>query len=206
MNVALGFKAHSGWAALVAIGKAGNEFLVVDRRRIALVKESDVGWAKQPYHAAEDLEPGEARDLIKRATKSAHREAEREIRGAIKRLRNEKHEVAACAVLSPNPMPDWPVDQILAVHFRMHQAEGVMFPTALVEAAEKCGLKVAKVAEKTLNDYAAKATGTSLSQLTAEVGRLGKTVGPPWTSDQKNAAVAAITALAQINDIRKGKR
>ena len=34
MRVAFGFKAHSGWAALVAIGENGGAFEVIDRRRI----------------------------------------------------------------------------------------------------------------------------------------------------------------------------
>jgi hypothetical protein len=29
----------------------------------------------------------------------------------------------------------WSVDQILAVHVRMHQAEGVLFPDAIARAA-----------------------------------------------------------------------
>ena len=41
-----------------------------------------------------------------------------------------------------NPMPDWSVEEILAVHFRMHKAEGVLFRDALVEAANACGLAV----------------------------------------------------------------
>ena len=45
-------KAHSGWAALVVAGKRDGDFEVVDRRRIELVEDE---WAKQPYHAAEDL-------------------------------------------------------------------------------------------------------------------------------------------------------
>ena len=49
MNVAFVVKAHSGWAALVVIGKRGGDIVAVDRRRIELVKDD---WAKQPYHAA----------------------------------------------------------------------------------------------------------------------------------------------------------
>jgi hypothetical protein len=45
-------KAHSGWAALVVLGKPEDDFVVVDRRRIPLVEEE---WAKQPYHAAGHL-------------------------------------------------------------------------------------------------------------------------------------------------------
>ena len=57
MNVAFGLKAHSGWAALVAVGEHHGDIALTDRRRIELVKES---WQKQPYHAAEKLKPAYA--------------------------------------------------------------------------------------------------------------------------------------------------
>ena len=62
MRIAAGFKAHSGWAALVVIGVSGEDLQVVDRRRIELVDPGDIDWAKQPYHAAEDLPPAKARN------------------------------------------------------------------------------------------------------------------------------------------------
>src|SRR5260370_11709532 len=115
MKVALGLKAHSGWAALVAIGKSGGDLKVIDRRRIDLV---DHVWAKAPYHAAEKIAPDKARALVKRGTEEADRVAEKALRAAVENL--AEHDVVACAVLTPNPMPDWTTDEILAVHFRMH--------------------------------------------------------------------------------------
>jgi len=47
----------------------------------------------------------------------------------------------------------------------MHKAEGVLFPAALIAAAEACGLKVAAIPEKVLT-------------LDDRVVTLGKTVGP----------------------------
>ncbi|HZE62404.1 MAG TPA: hypothetical protein VE056_00925 [Pyrinomonadaceae bacterium] len=195
MKVALGLKAHSGWAALVVIGNSGSELQVIDRRRIELVEEKDSRWAKQPYHAAEALDPDAARDLVKRATKAAYRTADREMRATMKRLRKQEHKIVGCAVLVPNPMPEWSVDQILAVHFRMHQAEGVLFPEALARAANKCGLNLITIPEKILSERAEKLLATPLSGLTSKVTMLGKTVGPPWGKDQKNAALAAMVAL-----------
>ncbi len=49
----LGFKAHSGWAALVALGRDKDDLHVIDRRRIELADPADGEWARQPYHAAE---------------------------------------------------------------------------------------------------------------------------------------------------------
>mgnify|MGYP001765184091 CR=1 FL=1 len=84
MKVAFGMKAHSGWAAVVVVGKQGGDAVVVDRRRIELVEDE---WAKQPYHAAEDLKPDAARDAVKRGVEAAHRAAAREMRAAVKRER-----------------------------------------------------------------------------------------------------------------------
>ena len=190
MKVAFGLKAHSGWAALVVVGKECDEVTVVDRRRIELVNEA---WAKQPYHAAEGLESRAACDLVKRGTDSAHRFALDEIKAAIKRERDRKNEIAGCAVLVGTPMPDWNTDQILAVHFRMHKAEGVLFQNALVRASEKCKLNTLPVLEKELLVQATSQLGDQVVKL---IPGLGKSVGPPWGKDQKDAALAALMALS----------
>src|SRR5438094_453817 len=113
MRVALGLKAHSGWAALVIVGVERREIQVVDRRRIELV-DKDASWAKAPYHAAEEMDAAKARRLVERATEMACRVAARELKLALDRARESGHDVAACAVLVPNAMPDWSVEQILA--------------------------------------------------------------------------------------------
>lgn len=192
MNVAFGLKAHSGWAALVVLGRGDGETVVVDRRRIELVEDE---WARQPYHAAEDLKGAAARDLVKRGVEAAHRVAVREMRAAAKRERERDNEVAACAVLVVDPMPDWSVEEILAVHFRMHKAEGVLFREALVDAAKACGLKLVAIQEKLLTKHAEKALGTPASGLAKRIAALGESVGPPWGKDQKDAALAALVAL-----------
>src|SRR5215475_544586 len=107
MKVTFGLKAHSGWAALVVVGEHDGDLAVVDRRRVELVEDE---WAKQPYHAAEDLKPDKARDVVKRGVEAARRIAVREVRVAVRRERERGNEVAACAILVGSPMPDWTVD------------------------------------------------------------------------------------------------
>ena len=192
MKVAFGFKAHSGWAALVVVGKQSGDLAVVDRRRIELVEES---WAKQPYHAAEGLERQVARDLVKRAIEAVHRVALRELKAAVKRERDRKNEVVACSVLVGSPMPDWNTDEILAVHFRMHKAEGVLFQNALLRAAEKCSLNTLPVLEKDLMMRASRQLEMQTDLLVKKLAGLGKIVGPPWGKDQKDAALVALMAL-----------
>jgi hypothetical protein len=195
MKVAFGMKAHSGWAALVVLGTRSGELQVVDRCRVELVEKDEASWAKQPYHAAESLNTGDARDLVKRGLEAARRIAVQEMRAAVTRTRAAGHEVIACAVLVVDPMPDWTVDQILAVHFRMHKAEGVLFRDALARAATACGLKLLAIPEKQLDEHAEQALATSLNSLHKTIASLGKSVGPPWGKDQKDASLAAMIAL-----------
>lgn len=192
MKVAFGMKAHSGWAALVVVGKGDGDFVIVDRRRLELVEDE---WAKQPYHAAEDLKPDEARDVVKRGIKAAHRIAVREMRAAVKRERRRENEVTACGVLVGNSMPEWSTEEILAVHFRMHKAEGVLFRDALIGAAKACALRLVEIPEQLLMKHAERALGVPVSGLVKKVATIGKSIGPPWGKDQKDAALAALVAF-----------
>ena len=195
MKIALGLKAHSGWAALVVLGTRDGELHVVDRRRLELVEETDAQWAKQPYHAAEGLRSVEAQKVVQRGVAAARRLAVREMRAAVTRAREAKHEIVACAGLVADPMPHWSVAEILAVHFRMHQAEGVLFRDALARAADACGLRLVAIPEKLLTEQAEWALATSASVLMKRIATLGKSAGPPWGKDQKDAALAAMIAL-----------
>src|SRR5437762_1014032 len=141
IKVALGFKAHSGWAAFVAISDTRGQLQVLDRRRIELIKDGEM-WAKQPYHAAEDLEPAVARTTVNGGIRSARTVAKTRLNEIVKQFQQSKNEIVGCGVLVPEPMPDWSTDEILAVHFRMQKAEGVLFPDAILRAVESAGLPV----------------------------------------------------------------
>jgi len=185
-------KAHSGWAALVAIGDRDGEFTVLDRRRIELVEG---GVAKQPYHAAKTMKPEAARETVERATETARRLAVKAIQVSVARERGRQNDVTSCAVLVATPMPGWTLEEILAVHFRMHKAEGVLFPDALVHGVERSGLRLVAITEKALSARGARALGKPPNRIDTALATLGKPVGPPWGKDQKQAALAAMIAL-----------
>jgi hypothetical protein len=197
VRVAYGLKAHSGWSALVVLGVESGAYRVIDRRRIELVEKNTPFGAAQPYHAALGKDPDAARDLVKRGIEAARRVAVKEMQSAVNRSRELQHDIVACAVLVPEPMPDWSTEQILSVHFRMHKAEGVLFPDALVRAAAACGLPVVAVREKILWEQAENELSTSRSVLTERIAALGKAAGPPWGKDQKHAALATMIALGE---------
>lgn len=194
MKAAFGIKAHSGWAALVLVGVPGGETRILDRHRVEMI-EPDEPWAKAPYHAAERREHGDARVLVERAVRSARRLAISELRAAMKRARAVGHEVAACAVLTTGEMPDWSLEEILAVHFRMHKAEGALFRDALAQAAATCGLKLVAIRENQLAEEAQRVLKRPAGALTEAIAALGREIGPPWGRDQKDACLAAMIAL-----------
>jgi len=191
MRVAFGLKARTGRAALVAIAGDAQQPQFIERAQIPLLPEGD--WA--PYHAAEGLAPADARESVKRSIASAHRLAASGIREAAQRLTAAGHEVCGCAVLVGTGMPDWSTDEILAVHVRMHKAEGELFRDVLVAGTRACDLPLTTLPDKSALDDAAKALGMTRARLDAQLAALGKSAGPPWTKDQKEAAAAALVAL-----------
>jgi hypothetical protein len=105
----------------------------------------------------------------------------------IRQQQEQGHVVFACALVTGAPMPAWTVEEILAVHFRMHKAEGALFRDALAGAAQACGLRLVAIPEEQL--------ARAPRRLTAKLPALGKAAGPPWGKDQKDAALAAMVAL-----------
>jgi hypothetical protein len=192
MKVAFGFKTHSGWAAMIVLGKDGSNFVVVDRQRMQLVDEE---WVKQPYHAAEELESLEARKLVARGIAHTHHVATRELKAAVKREARRGNEVQGVGVVVGNDMPPWSVGEILAVHFRMHKAEGVLFRETLAYASEKCDLKFVAVSDTELTTRAQKSSRLSSTKLNQLLASLGKSIGAPWGKDQKEATLAATVVL-----------
>jgi hypothetical protein len=184
MRATLGFRAHSGWAAMVAVAGTIDAPLVLDRQRI-VIAEPDMPGSKQPYHAASELPFPEAEALVRKAIESSRALALEAMSASVKALRSRGHEVAGCGVLLGSGKALPPLEGILASHALIHTAEGEMFRNVLVWAAEEHHLPVTGVREKEVD-----------ATLLKRIESLGKLIGPPWTQDQKYATVAALTALA----------
>ena len=191
MRVAFGLKARTGRAALVALAGDVHEPQLIERSHIQLLP--DGAWA--PYHAAAELDRKDAHASVRQSIASAQRLATSGIRDAARRCAEAGHELCGCAVLVGTGMPHWSTDEILAVHVRMHKAEGELFRDVLVAGARACNLELTTLPDKSALDEAAKMLGLTRARLDAHVARLGKSAGPPWGKDQKEAAAAALVAL-----------
>jgi hypothetical protein len=188
VRVALGLKARTGRAIAVAI--AHEPLQVMLRAQMRLLPEG----AFAPYHVAEGLPPDARQASVDRDVAAAHRLAAEGIREAIDRLRQAGHEVCACGVLTGAGMPPWTTDEIVAVHVRMHQAEGKLFRDVLVTGARACGFPPATLQEKSALDDAAAALLITRGEVESRLAALGKRASTPWGKDQKEAALAAMVA------------
>jgi hypothetical protein len=199
MDVAFGWKSHSGWAALIVVGDRAGGHQVIDRRRIELVGQA---WEKQPYHTAEAGDRSKAEDVVRRGIELVGRHAENQMRAALAREHARENRVVACAVLLGAPMPRWSTEEILAAHLRLHQAEGVLFREALLNAAARCGLDPQGIPEKTLQSAAQGAFGAAANAVVERIAALGRELGAPWARDQKDATLAALIALSSLSGRR----
>ena len=182
---ALGFRAHSGWAAMVAVSGPAPAPVVLDRCRVPLIEPGAPG-AAQPYHFAAEMALKDAQRHLDRCAQTAREMACAALQTAVADLAKRGHRITGCAILLGSGRPAGDLAATLASHPAIHTAEGVFFRDALKAAAESCRLKVAGVTEK----------GLAAHDLYNRTADLGKLIGPPWTQDQKLAALAAWLLLA----------
>ena len=193
-RASLGFREHTGWAAMVAVGGTGHAPVVVARSRWELCDED---LPRAVYHAARDLDLAAADQLVGKVEQSARRAAERQLLQAVEDLEAGGYEVVAAGIATGTRRLPGELAEILASHPLVHAAEGQLFREVLVDAAELRGLPVTRFLQQDLYEQAADEIGTSDESLRAQLTGLGRALGPPWQQDQKEAAAAAWLALAR---------
>jgi hypothetical protein len=204
MRVAMGFRTHSGWAALVAIGSSLEGPVVCDRRKVILA-DAEIRGSKQPYHEAEPMPLVKAKEYLRRCTDSTYKLAVASVMAALGELQQNGHEVVGCGMLTGSGRMPESVEGILASHAAIHTAEGELYRNAIAHACERCKLALTRVREKEAFEIAETALGLTRNQITDRISAMGRTVGPPWTQDQKLAAMAAWVAVSSATGVRRRK-
>jgi hypothetical protein len=193
VRVALGLRAHSGWAVLVALEGPASAPAVVDRRRLTLC---DGSFPRQPYHAAENLSAAKAQALVGRSLETAHQLGRAAVTDVVKDRRTAGQEVTGAGLLlgSGRPLPR-DLAAILGSHPLIHTAEGEMYREVLRAGCEGAGVAVVGLREREVEAAAAKRLKLQGDALRARVLALGKPLGPPWSQDEKLATLAAWLVL-----------
>jgi hypothetical protein len=194
-QAAIGFRVHSGWAAVVAVSLEKGAPVVLARQRVHLVETFTYEF-RQPYHTAQKLLAGQAGDFIERVRDEARLLAHRAIRGVQSDLQKQGIAVKSCGLLLASGKPLPALDTILVSHALIHTADGELFREALLHASARCGLGDFRIKEKELLECAGKTLRFKPAALMSRVTELGKSFGAPWSQDEKFATLAAWLALA----------
>jgi len=191
---AIGIRAHSGWGAVVIISRNHAAPVVVNRKRIA-VTDPSVRGANQPYHFAQGQNLSAAERYLADCAAISERLAFQALAAIVKDLDHREFSAVGCAILLASGRSLPPVARILASHPLIHTAEGEFFRQAFWKAAERLDLQVTGIRERELDVRADAVFGVRSTKLKREIAALGGTVGPPWTTDQKLASLAACLVL-----------
>jgi hypothetical protein len=199
-QAAIGFRVHSGWAAVVAVCVEKGAPVVLARQRVHLVETFTYEF-RQPYHTAEKMLAGQAREFIVRMQAEARQLAYRAIRELESRTQEQGVKLTRCGLLLASGRPLPALEKILASHALIHTADGELFREALLHASARCGLKEFTIKEKELLDRGGQALRAKPNELLRRVTELGRPFGAPWSQDEKFATLAAW--LASKSTVKK---
>jgi len=196
-SAALGFRSHSGWAALVVVAGSPGAPVIIDRRRVQTA-DSRIRGSLQPYHAAKGMPLAEAEAFLDRCSAASRRMAQEAVHNAVAELAGKGYAAAGACVLLGSGRPAAGLAATLRSHPMIHTAEGDFFRDALKTACESCALPVVGVKEKELIGRAAAVLGVTADHLQLRAAELGKGLGPPWRQDEKLCAIAGWLALSDL--------
>jgi hypothetical protein len=194
-SAAIGVSVHSGWGAVVTVtGQAGAEE-VLDRRRLVII-DSKVTGAAQPYHYVQAKEIHAAEAHLYRCAAESRRLAVEALTRVASELRDRGFVLVASALLLSSGRPLPALTDILASHPLIHTAEGEFFRQSFSSAFEHLKIPLTRIRARDLDDYALKAFGKAATEVHNRIDGMGRTLGAPWTKDEKTAALAAAIVLA----------
>jgi hypothetical protein len=189
-EAAVGFRVHSGWAAAVAVSLERRVPVVLARQRVHLIETFTYEF-RQPYHTAGKMLDGQAREFISRMQAEARRLAYRAIRELETRTQEQGVKLTRCGLLLASGRPLPALEKILASHALIHTADGELFRDAILHASARCGLQEFTIKEKELLDRAGQVLSAKPNELMRRVTELRRTLGSPWSQDEKFATLVA---------------
>lgn len=187
----LGFRPHTYWTAAVALAGKAAAPEVMARRRIDFAS----GETRQVYHRIEGMTRADAEGWLAQVWAITEANARSGIDEMLNSLKAEGVTVDEGMVpIGRVKVPDR-LEDVLASHSYMHAAEGDFYRGVVAEACSNLGLAVHRVIERNLAGEVASLIGAGPAALGARLKAMGAPLGPPWSEDQKLAALAAWTRL-----------
>lgn len=159
---------------------------------MTLVPSQDDAYT-QPYHIAASLGAQRGRAIVERCAARAEELAIDGLRGLAEEIAPSR--LTSCAILTSKRTEPLELEKTLRSHALIHAAEGLLFREAIARAAVACGLELHVVAESDALATAAAAWRRKPENIEKILTGLRRTVGAPWTRDEKLATLAGLLAL-----------
>jgi hypothetical protein len=175
-------------AVTAGVGDDGH-LAVLDRRRVGLIGDD---LPRMAYHAAAELDAGAAERLVA-SVDAAIADHARAVVTELVAAPGDTAVVGIAVVGQPREIPG--VAAVLASHARMHACEGEQYRRGIVEAANVLGLPVLRIGPDELSARTTELLEWTPERTVRELAAVRATLGPPWQSDHKQAALAALTLL-----------
>ena len=193
-RAAIGVRVHSGWGAVVAVSGQPGAAEVIERRRVEITEPKMAG-AIQPYHFAENMEIMRAEQHLAKCAAISEKLALAALSEVLKKLEERDYQVVGSCILlsSARPLPS--LEKILASHPMIHTAEGEFFRQAFRDSFARLKVSVTGIRERDLEQQAQARFGKDAASVQEQIAGMGRTIGPPWTTDQKAAALGAMIVL-----------
>lgn len=193
-SAAIGVSVHSGWGSVVAIAGGRGKEEVLLRHRVVII-DSKIAGSIQPYHYVAKKEISAAEKHVTRCASVSGNlafEALTQLAAELGEL-NFAPKAAIVLLSSARPLPD--LKAILASHALIHTAEGEFFRQAFRRAFEKLKIPVTGIRTRDLDNHALQAFGKAAPAIQKRIDGMGRSLGSPWTKDEKTAALAAAIVL-----------
>ncbi len=191
-HVAIGLRVKTGRAtAVVMMGPAAAP-RVVSRKSLQLWDPA-VPESHQPWHADFELPPDESARIVPVALKAVERVALSALRELVDEVRSTHGSVVGIAIVAGSSTDP---ESIHNPHMRAHAREGQLFPQALANAAKALRIPAVTLIESEVFTSAAAKLGKSPDAIKLAVTELGRSVGKPWSAEEKAAAAAGWITLA----------
>ena len=193
-KAAIGFRVHSGWAAMIAVSLEDGLPVVLERRKLLLVKTFSYTF-RQPYHTAEQMPASDGAEFVISVQQESRELALTGIRALQKELAKLQYKLTGVGLLlaSGRALPEF--EKILTSHALIHTADGELFRESIRHACGRAKLPLSAIKERDLLAAIAARLKKRPQFLLRHVAALGKSIGPPWTQDEKLATLAAALAL-----------
>ena len=191
MNVAVGVRVKSGWAAAVVLGGPPGAPQLLDSLVLDL-SDPAVPSTRQPYHAAVGVAQTST-SRLRRLIGLIDRCARRSVGDLVRTCRAQGRRIRGIGIVVGS---DIDPQKIANPHIRAHASEGRLFRTVVEKAAKRHALRTVTTVERELLPLAAVPLGRSEGTLKRALTELGDQAAGPWRAEQKMAALAAWLVLA----------